>query len=217
MSAATTASSVVARSSSRRQSSYGPPSADRHQRTPSGNVRSPTTPGEAQSPDAYSQSQRSPLTASQQHSLAGVAQRDYEDSNLPKASSSRRERPREGPPPSYDNVENRANGHRSNSRPGPPRRSTDVPRTPSSALPTPTSARPRADPRAEGVLRQDLPPVRRRTAIDTQTGTWQLGKTIGAGSMGKVKLAKNNATGEQVRALLHSWISFTKFGITGCH
>ena len=40
--------------------------------------------------------------------------------------------------------------------------------------------------------------VRRRTNIDATTGSWELGKTIGAGSMGKVKLAKNKATGEQV-------------------
>jgi serine/threonine protein kinase len=40
--------------------------------------------------------------------------------------------------------------------------------------------------------------LRRRTTIDTQTGHWELGKTIGAGSMGKVKLARNKETGEQV-------------------
>ncbi|KGO72927.1 Kinase-associated KA1 [Penicillium italicum] len=39
---------------------------------------------------------------------------------------------------------------------------------------------------------------RRRTTITTPTGQWALGKTIGAGSMGKVKLAKNTETGEQV-------------------
>ena len=40
--------------------------------------------------------------------------------------------------------------------------------------------------------------TRKRTEIDAQTGRWSLGKTIGAGSMGKVKLAKNLETGEQV-------------------
>ena len=39
---------------------------------------------------------------------------------------------------------------------------------------------------------------KRRTTITAQTGQWALGKTIGAGSMGKVKLAKNIETGEQV-------------------
>ena len=42
--------------------------------------------------------------------------------------------------------------------------------------------------------------VRRRTTIDATTGHWDLGKTIGAGSMGKVKLARNKETGEQVGA-----------------
>ncbi|KAJ5682232.1 hypothetical protein N7462_005397 [Penicillium macrosclerotiorum] len=42
------------------------------------------------------------------------------------------------------------------------------------------------------------PQPRRRTTITTPTGQWALGKTIGAGSMGKVKLAKNMETGEQV-------------------
>ena len=43
------------------------------------------------------------------------------------------------------------------------------------------------------------PPVgRRRTSITTLTGTWALQKTIGQGSMGKVKLARNIETGEQV-------------------
>jgi tRNA A-37 threonylcarbamoyl transferase component Bud32 len=40
--------------------------------------------------------------------------------------------------------------------------------------------------------------LRRRTTVDTKTGHWELGKTVGAGSMGKVKLARNKETGEQV-------------------
>ena len=42
------------------------------------------------------------------------------------------------------------------------------------------------------------PTLRRRTEIEAATGVWELGKTIGAGSMGKVKLARNKQTGEQV-------------------
>lgn len=34
--------------------------------------------------------------------------------------------------------------------------------------------------------------------MDAKTGTWELGKTIGAGSMGKVKLARHKETHEQV-------------------
>lgn len=56
---------------------------------------------------------------------------------------------------------------------------------------------------AQPVPASHLPPAssiqpRRRTTITTPTGTWALGKTIGAGSMGKVKIAKNIETGEQV-------------------
>ncbi len=40
-----------------------------------------------------------------------------------------------------------------------------------------------------------------RTSIPTQSGKWILGKTIGAGSMGKVKLARKEDGTEQVRYL----------------
>ena len=40
-------------------------------------------------------------------------------------------------------------------------------------------------------------PGKSRTAIPAQTGNWVLGKTIGAGSMGKVKLAERVEDGEQ--------------------
>jgi hypothetical protein len=51
-----------------------------------------------------------------------------------------------------------------------------------------------ADHRGAGVN----PAPRKRTYVTCSTGTWMLGKTIGQGSMGKVKLAKNQDTGEQV-------------------
>ncbi|KAH8654217.1 hypothetical protein BGZ61DRAFT_205155 [Ilyonectria robusta] len=41
--------------------------------------------------------------------------------------------------------------------------------------------------------------ARSRTIIPTQSGKWILGKTIGAGSMGKVKLARKEDGSEQVR------------------
>ena len=41
-----------------------------------------------------------------------------------------------------------------------------------------------------------------RTTIPTSTGNWVLGKTIGAGSMGKVKLARRVEGGEQVNPAL---------------
>jgi hypothetical protein len=45
------------------------------------------------------------------------------------------------------------------------------------------------------------PHGRSRTTIPTQSGKWILGKTIGAGSMGKVKLAKKEDGIETVRTL----------------
>ncbi|KAF8440136.1 hypothetical protein BGX38DRAFT_1097296 [Terfezia claveryi] len=42
------------------------------------------------------------------------------------------------------------------------------------------------------------PPRQRKTTIHGATGTWVLGKTVGAGSMGKVKLAKRLDGSEQV-------------------
>ncbi|EEH08323.1 protein kinase [Histoplasma capsulatum G186AR] len=52
--------------------------------------------------------------------------------------------------------------------------------------------------RATSGASQTVPQSKRRTTITTSSGQWALGKTIGAGSMGKVKLAKNLETGEQV-------------------
>lgn len=41
----------------------------------------------------------------------------------------------------------------------------------------------------------------RKTSIHGASGTWILGKTIGAGSMGKVKLARKSDGSEQVRPM----------------
>ena len=63
-----------------------------------------------------------------------------------------------------------------------------------SATQTPSAARASSD----AVVSGSGGSAKRRTTIGAQTGQWSLGKTIGAGSMGKVKLAKNLETGEQV-------------------
>lgn len=63
---------------------------------------------------------------------------------------------------------------------------------------TSTHTPPSAISRSETHIPSTYPTVgRRRTSITAQTGTWSLGKTIGQGSMGKVKLARNIETGEQ--------------------
>lgn len=88
-----------------------------------------------------------------------------------------------------------AAGRRSESRDG---RSTTHTRTHSryadqpTPAPSSTTATTATDSRSGGGN------LRRRTTIDAPTGHWDLGKTIGAGSMGKVKLARNRTTGETV-------------------
>jgi hypothetical protein len=118
---------------------------------------------------------RSQSTASrqQQSGLNNVARRDYEQSNVAQDQPSRR---------SEDPARAEAS-RRSHSR-----YASDASTT--SAMPVNGVA---ADPRTGQV------PAKRRTTITApSTGTWALGKTIGAGSMGKVKLAKHQETGEQV-------------------
>jgi hypothetical protein len=116
---------------------------------------------------------------------------DYEKSTTqPRASSSRRSSSQDRvnddpPPPPY---------------PGPSRRETprrnDVDRRQAAADGRPHASHHLAA-APNGVSLASQP--KRRTTISTPTGQWALGKTIGAGSMGKVKLAKNIETGEQVR------------------
>ncbi|TID21296.1 CAMK/CAMKL/KIN1 protein kinase [Venturia nashicola] len=132
--------------------------------------------------------------------LSNVAQRDLEQSNLAQPSpagrrsmSHDRERDRtQQYPTRTDSM--RAGTHRTTSSRGTNSEryasidgTAQPPPPPSNGAPSdPTQARPQP---SQG---------RRRTTIDTQTGKWGLGKTIGAGSMGKVKLAKNLESGEQV-------------------
>ncbi|KIV88253.1 hypothetical protein PV10_07952 [Exophiala mesophila] len=127
------------------------------------------------------------------NALAGVARRDYEQSNMARQPSTSRRSSRDGR--SDHNGDTRPS-----SRPASRRSSQDVVAVSNtangtSALPPPPS-RPESD-RHPGPS-QPYPTVgRRRTSITAQTGTWSLGKTIGQGSMGKVKLARNIETGEQ--------------------
>jgi len=146
---------------------------------------------------------RSASAAAQQAQLANVAQRDFEQTNLDKPTV----------------------GHRIDSKDSSSRGQT-LPRSQSVRVPPPTSSssRPTNGRReSEGPLASNAPgsmtltekttrqpsatdnstQQRRRTTVEATTGTWELGKTIGAGSMGKVKLAKNKKTGEEVRSQLY--------------
>ena len=195
-----TASPAIARSSSRRQPSYAAPAGDRHQRAAS-TVTSQSTP-----PPSYSRSQsqnRGPPT-SQQAALASIARKDHETSNVARPSSSSRrsfsrDRSNAGPPPTRtDSVRD---SRRSTSRPGHSRNNSSYlsatgtagANGESAAVQTPGGGRPQSDVAVPGSGSS-----KRRTTISAQTGNWSLGKTIGAGSMGKVKLAKCLETGEQV-------------------
>ena len=195
MSAASTAAPPVVRSSSRRQPSYNTPPTDRPHRAASTAAKPPTTPsGPVRS---NSQTYARPTSASQQASLAGVARRDYETTNLARPPSSHRSSSRDGnntalPPKRTDSTRD---SRRNSSRPGHARNVSRASTT-DGPIPaqTPNAARPQSDAGVPGSGGS----AKRRTTIGAQTGEWSLGKTIGAGSMGKVKLAKNLETGEQV-------------------
>jgi hypothetical protein len=197
------AATPVTRSASHRSSNHHQPSADgtqRPHRSQSTAVRSgapPNSPHRSSSQSqSQSQSQSHRASSSQQPPLANVARRDFEQSNLAQAPSSRRSSSRDRAAPNQQSQypvrtdSMRANHHRTSSR-------TDrYPSIDAAAQQQPPTNGVAAEP---SHTRSSQPSAgRRRTTIDTSTGRWGLGKTIGAGSMGKVKLAKNLETGEQV-------------------
>ncbi|KAH8731094.1 hypothetical protein GQ44DRAFT_605292 [Phaeosphaeriaceae sp. PMI808] len=117
-----------------------------------------------------------------QQGLNNVAARDWEQTHLAN-DSVRRSESRDRPAPTPARTEPSRRGHA--------RYASDA---------STTSAMPINGVAADGRLGHvQQPTTKRRTTITApSTGTWGLGKTIGAGSMGKVKLAKHAETGEQV-------------------
>ena len=201
MSAASTASPPILRSSSRRQPSYNTPQSDRPQRSASTTTKPPTTPTGPLRSTSQSQTYARPTSASQQASLAGVARRDYETTNLARPPSSRRSDSQDR---AYNTQtpkrnESTRDSRRTSSRPGHSRNNSRMSTATTAAHDGPAAqasnaARTTPDTNVSGSTGS----AKRRTTIEAQTGQWSLGKTIGAGSMGKVKLAKNLETGEQV-------------------
>ena len=123
--------------------------------------------------------------------LDSVARRDLEASNVARVPSRREaSSDRSQERPSTARTESARRHQRNPSSGGRQRDSVDM--TPSSNVQETLQ-----DATATNAAAATAPP-RRRTTITTPTGQWALGKTIGAGSMGKVKLAKNTETGEQV-------------------
>lgn len=163
----------------------------------------PSTPHRSNS-HSLSYTGRPPSSSRQARDLANVARKDVEQTNLARSSSSRRsstersEKTPTGPQAETPRGTPRQSSHqhRSTSRSEPPRQTADP-------TPTPSAAGSRAESKEPGgrVASGSNTAVRRRTTIIMKTGEWTLGKTIGAGSMGKVKLAKNLATGESVSLL----------------
>ncbi|KIV78989.1 hypothetical protein, variant [Exophiala sideris] len=126
--------------------------------------------------------------------LASVARRDFEQSNMAKPPSVRRSS-RDG---REEHNAQASQQPRSSSHPRSRRGSQDL-TAPTTVVVDGSSAHTTTGtPQNDRHSSQIYPTVgRRRTSITAQTGTWSLGKTIGQGSMGKVKLARNADTGEQ--------------------
>ncbi|KAL9101461.1 MAG: hypothetical protein Q9163_003276 [Psora crenata] len=199
MSAASTVTPSVVHGTSRRQSSYNPSPTERPQRAASTSARPITTASGLGRSD--SQNHARPPSSQQAH-LAGVARRDYETASVARPPSSRRsiDHDRAYAPPPPKRTESTKDSRRTSSRPAHSRNSsriTDVTipaSDPKQPVQVPTAPRMQPDASVPGSSGS----TKKRTTITAQTGQWALGKTIGAGSMGKVKLAKNLETGEQV-------------------
>lgn len=197
MATASTTTPAMVRSSSRRQPPYATPSDDRPRRAPSNASKPATTPGGL----SRSNSQTRP-SSSQQTALAAVARRDHETTNVARPqSSSHRSSSRDGSyaTPTPKRTDSTRESRYSSSRPNHSRNNSRM----SAAEPSTAAAPPIQNPTGTRFHPDTAPhgssaSTKRRTTVTAQTGEWSLGKTIGAGSMGKVKLAKNLETGEQV-------------------
>ncbi|KAI7647530.1 Pkinase-domain-containing protein, partial [Hortaea werneckii] len=167
---------------------------DRPQRTqstttrPAGVAASPRrSASSSQAPTAYTHPRD---TRQPSGGLQGVARSDYEQANVaPPASSSRRSES------SHDRPLNGVNPTRTESMRQPNTHARTASRY--NDQPTPANGG-HGTHQGESNRTTGSTNLRRRTTIDAQAGHWDLGKTIGAGSMGKVKLARNKETGEQV-------------------
>lgn len=171
--ATTVSPTTVERSGSRRVSSHSTPS-----RSQSTRVKSaiPADPGRNSS--------------SHRRRTSGVEeilpQLDYETSNVA-AQTSRRSSSKDRPLPNRGESGRSASGHhhKSSSRYNSEMATTVANSGGPAPIVTPSESRHRSSGKS-------------RTTIPAQTGNWVLGKTIGAGSMGKVKLARRVEGGEQV-------------------
>lgn len=159
---------------------------------------------------SYSSTSRPASSSSSRPVQDILPQHDYETSRLATTHSSRSQN-RDRPPSSSRAVDPTRPHRRSSSRsnhsgyhhqPDMPSAASPTAVSSSNAPPSSSHGRPTAAPDAtnhasSGSGKQS----RSRTTIPTQSGKWILGKTIGAGSMGKVKLARKEDGSEQVSSL----------------
>ncbi len=210
--ATSSATPMVVRSSSTRVPGGNADIPSRHQ----SNTQRPTSCSHRSASRPHT---HDPPPVANQAALSNVARRDHETINVARRPSSRRSSSRDGASDGGQQYhpEPARTHHRESSRPGSSRNSTDFSGETTvvangSSVP---SQAPSSSAQTERPATSTHPPMgRRRTSISTTTGTWSLGKTIGQGSMGKVKLAKNTETGEQVRQTQPCF--YLKLICTGC-
>lgn len=186
------ASQALPRSlSTKRQHTHAPP--DDRDRS---HVPSTPSPGVSDSPRRSMSVPQGPgqpshhrAGSNNQGNLNHVARRDSEQLNLARPSAAHRIDSREQP--SRDGGMSRADSTRN----GQPARYTHS-RHQSEANSSINGTSHEASSRQAGS--ETLHAPRRRTTVEAKSGVWELGKTIGAGSMGKVKLARHRDTHEQV-------------------
>lgn len=179
MATTASASPTVERSSSRRHQSSAAPS--RAQSTRSKPVAPLPSPSRTQSSHHHHHS-------SSRHGAVEevLPQANYETSNV--AQTSRRSSSKDRPISSRTESARTASSHH---RPSHSRYSSDMTTTATNG----GGPAPVVTPQE---TRQSGKSGKSRTTIPASTGNWVLGKTIGAGSMGKVKLARRVEGGEQV-------------------
>ncbi|KAL4894033.1 hypothetical protein BDV59DRAFT_20283 [Aspergillus ambiguus] len=198
---------VRSHSTSSRPASSRPVSSDLPHRTRSVAVRPATASQpspQRQSPSHqhyHSKSQTYDRRPPSNHAVFdNIARRDFEASRGPQPFPARRstskERSQERPPTTHRSDSSAARHQRNLSAQGHQRDSIDmatagpvVPEAAASVSQTPSGSR---------LHPASAMQSKRRTTITTPSGQWALGKTLGAGSMGKVKVGKNIETGEQV-------------------
>ncbi|KAK5108404.1 hypothetical protein LTR62_008360 [Meristemomyces frigidus] len=192
------APAALPRTPSRRQQppppaySNGAQERDRLHRAQSTSVRS-AAPASPRRSASTSQTQTQPAPSHHRtpsSDLQRAARNDHEQMNLARPSSGRRSESQDRPanPPRTESMRQTSGHSRTQSR------YADQP----NPAPAPSTNGAASAATGESRSTTQTTNLRRRTTIDAATGHWDLGKTIGAGSMGKVKLARNKETGEQV-------------------